>query len=210
MPFPAAAAPRLERDWVPDGALDEAEWGTAEVIRVEQQSQDGVARPELSTAVRALWSNGFLYLSYEAPYTELSVFSPAQGSERMGLWENDVVEAFIGTDPEKPEAYTEYEWAPNGEQLDLILNLPDKDFEWSSGMESAVEIDRDKRVWRVEVRIPWKAFGKQPKSGDRWKANFYRHDKAGGAGLAWSPTLEPTFHVPARFGWLEFLASTRP
>ncbi len=204
-PLPVAVATRIARDWVPDGTLDEAEWLKAVPARVEYVSRDAAARPELSTAVRVLWSERFLYLAYECPYTEIRVFSPVQEEERIGLWENDVVEAFIGPDPERPGSYTEYEWAPNGERLDLKLELPDKDFEWSSAMESAVQIDEASRIWRVEVRIPWAAFGGgAPDAGERWRINFYRHDKASGAGLAWSPTLTGTFHEPARFGWLEF------
>ncbi|HUF60984.1 MAG TPA: amidohydrolase family protein [Verrucomicrobiales bacterium] len=205
LPAPVARATRIERDWVPDGTLEEMEWTQAVPARVEYGSKDSIARPELSTAVRALWSERFLYLAYECPYTEISVFSPAQEGERIGLWENDVVEAFIGVDPERPGSYTEFEWAPNGERLDLKLDLPDKDFEWSSGMEPAARIDEAHRIWRVEVRIPWTAFGKgAPEAGERWRINFYRHDKASGAGLAWRPTLTGTFHEPARFGWLEF------
>ena len=33
-------------------------------------------------------------------------------------------------------------------------------------------------------------------------------DKAAGAGLAWSPTLVPTFHAPERSGWIEFVGET--
>ena len=39
------------------------------------------------------------------------------------------MEAFIGTDDEDHANYTEFEWAPNGESLDLMLDLPAKDFD---------------------------------------------------------------------------------
>jgi hypothetical protein len=160
--------------------------------------------------VRALWSDTHLYLAYEAPFTTLSVFRPPQSGERMGLWDNDVVEAFIGTDPAGPGRYTEYEWAPTGEQLDLSVSPEKKDFAWSSGMESAVAVDDAASVWRVEVRIPMKSLtDAAPAAGTRWRLNLYRHDKANKAGLALSPTLTGTFHTPGRFGWLELAGPNR-
>ncbi len=206
LPLPVIKASRLSRDFTPDGNLDEPEWDKAAPVRLEYQSDDATARPHLSTAVRALWSDKFLYLAYECPYTELTVFEPAQKKERFGLWEKDVVEAFIGANPKKAAHYTEYEWAPNGDHLDLLIDAPKKDFEWSSGMESAVTVDETARIWRVEVRIPLSSLAPEaPATGSRWRINLYRHDTANKDYLAFSPTLTGTFHTPRRFGWLEFL-----
>jgi len=202
LPAPVMKAQRIARDFVPDGKLTESDWTNAKPVRLEYQSANAAARPELSTGVRALWSDEFLYLGYECPYTALTVFEPKQDTERLGLWDRDVVEAFIGTD-EKITRYSEYEWAPNGEQLDLVLDLPEKDFAWSSGMESAVSIDEAGKTWRVEVRIPMKSLSKTPpQPGVRWRINLYRHDKASNTGLAFRPTLRPSFHTPERFAWL--------
>lgn len=207
LPLPALKARHMSRDFVPDGILNEPEWAQCQPARLEYQSHDSSAKPHLSTPVRALWSEQYLYLSYESPYSQLSVFSPTQSAERIGLWDNDVVEAFIASDHEHPNRYTEYEWAPTGEQLDLDVELPvKKDFAWQSGAESAVIVDDTARVWRVEVRIPWSALGGNgPRTGDAWRANFFRHDRHDRAGLAFSPTLRGTFHAPERFGWLEFV-----
>lgn len=203
LPLPVIKAKQTARDFVPDGRFDEPEWGKATPARLEYQSNDASARPELSTSVRSLWSSQFLYLAYECPFTELSVFTPKQQEERFGLWEKDVVEAFIGTDPEKAARYTEYEWAPNGEALDLRIDPPAKDFAWSSKMESAVTVDEAARVWRVEVRIPMRSLAASPPQvGTRWRINLYRHDKTNKGFLAFSPTLTGSFHTPARFGWI--------
>ncbi len=203
LPLPVMTAAAIDTDFKPDGRLDDAAWKRATPVRLEYQSSDATARPALSTTVRALWSRDFLYLAYECPFTTLTVFEDRVEGERLGLWERDVVEAFIGTDPEKPTRYSEYEWAPTGEQLDLMLDLPERDFPWSSGMESAVTVDEAAKVWRVEVRIPMKALGDTPPAaGTRWRLNLYRHDAASRSGLAFSPTLTRTFHTPGRFGWL--------
>ncbi|RYD74217.1 MAG: hypothetical protein EOP84_20250, partial [Verrucomicrobiaceae bacterium] len=206
LPLPVVKATRLERDFAPDGRMEEPEWNQAVPVRLEYQSDDASARPQLSTAVRVLWSDKFLYLAYESPFTELSVFSPTQKKERIGLWEKDVVEAFIGADPKKAAHYSEYEWAPNGEGLDLMIDAPRKDFEWSSGMESAVAVDKAAGIWRVEARIPLSAISAEaPEPGTHWRINLYRHDKVNKGHLAFNPTLTGTFHTPVRFGWLEFL-----
>ena len=205
LPLPAVHAARITRDFVPDGRADDADWARARVARLEYQSGDSTARPDVSTAVRVLWSENYLYLLYEAPYTELTVFEPSQKEERVGLWEKDVVEAFIGADPANPTHYTEYQWAPNGEQLDLKLRLPERDFPWSSGMESAVRVDEAAKVWTAEARIPLKAIcDTAPEKGTKWRINLFRCDIKGNAGLAFSPTLKSTFHAPERFAALEF------
>jgi Amidohydrolase/Carbohydrate family 9 binding domain-like len=202
LPLPTLRAARAAADFKPDGKLDDKEWLQAPAARLEYQSHNATARPELSTTVRALWTDNFLYLAYECPYTKLTVFDPPQKAERLGLWDRDVVEAFIGT-TEKITQYTEYEWAPNGESLDLKLDLPAKDFEWSSGMESAVTVDEEARIWRCEVRIPMKSLSPEPpKPATKWRINLFRHDAAGKAGLAFSPTLRGSFHTPERAGWL--------
>ncbi len=205
IPLPVAKAKRIGRDFKPDGELNEEEWRLAAPVRLEYGSRDASAMPDLSTPVRFLWSADFLYLAYECPFTVLHTYQPEQKEERQGLWDKDVVEVFIGSDPDQPKRYTEYEWAPSGEQLDLKLDLPQRDFAWSSGMESAVKVDEAARVWRVEARIPLKSLAASlPAAGTRWRVNLYRHDKHAGAGLAFSPTLTGSFHEPARFGWLEF------
>ena len=95
--------------------------------------------------------------------------------------------------------------APSNEKLDLILKLPERDFEWSSGFESAVHIDEAKKVWQCEMRIPMaKLAASKPSPGTHWRINFYRCDRDNRAFLAWNPTLTGSFHAPERFGILEF------
>lgn len=204
-PAPTICVSRISQDFVPDGKLTEEMWKDARAARIEYGLQDAKAYPSLSTSVRALWSDKYLYLAFEAPYTELTMEKMPGKAERLGLWENDVVEFFVSTNATNPHSYSEYEWAPNGEQLDVKIDLPKKDFEWSSQMESAAVIDRDAKVWRVEARIPLTAIGgEMPKAGTRWRANLYRHDVANKVFLAWNPTLATTAHEPSRFGWLAF------
>jgi hypothetical protein len=157
----------------------------------------------LSTAVRALWSDRFLYLAFDCPFTKLTVFEPVQSTERFGLWERDVVEAFIAPDTNDVRRYSEYEVSPTNERLDV--QIPEKDFTWSSGFESATKIDEKAGRWTAEMRIPWSALGGQvPRPGAQWRVNLYRCDYANKAFLAFNPVLAGSFHTPGRFGILEF------
>ena len=209
LPFTTVRAHRITRDFKPDGRLREREWSRATPFRLEQEAVDGRARPEISTTCRVLWSDRFLYLAYECPFTELTDFGQARSGERVSkggsLWDKDVVEFFCAPDPSQLNHYTEYEWAPNNEALDLRLRRPESDFAWSSGMEWQVRVDRGRKVWTSEVRIPLSALSEAaPKVGTRWRANLYRIDRAHRAFLASNPLLSGSFHTPERFGWLEF------
>jgi predicted TIM-barrel fold metal-dependent hydrolase len=204
LPGPTAKAARIDKDFGDaqiDGDLSESAWQRAEPVLLEYESRSYTARPEISTTVRLLWSDEWLYLGYECPYTKLTVFEPPQEKERIGLWDRDVVEAFIGSDTNNIRRYTEYEVAPTNEKLDL--KLPDKDFAWSSGFQSKVKISPDR--WTCEMRIPIKALAEhKPAAGTLWRINLYRCDRANNAFLAWSPTMVGSFHAPERFGWLKF------
>jgi hypothetical protein len=205
LPAPVLRAKRIAEDFAPTGQVDRAAWAEAEPVRLEYGLRDAAAHPELSTAVRALWSDKYLYLAFEAPYERLTMAANPGSEERLGLWDDDVVELFVAPDAGEPENYLEFEWAPNGETLDLSVTPEAKDFAWHGGGESAVVIDEAAKVYRVEVRVPLGALrAKRQAAGERWRANLYRHDAASGNFLAWNPTLTGTAHTPARFGWLEF------
>jgi len=120
------------------------------------------------------------------------------------LWDGDVVEAFIGSDPKDSSRYAEFEVAPTNEKLDLLItHLPEKDFTWSSGFTSTATIEDQTKVWICQMAIPLKSLaGSQPSPGTTWRVNLYRCDRANRAALAWVPTLEGSFHVPGRFAWL--------
>jgi predicted TIM-barrel fold metal-dependent hydrolase len=209
LPLTTLRAKHLTRDFRPDGRLQDAAWAVAVPFPLEQQCADGQVRPEISTTCRALWSDQFLYLAYESPFTTLTDYGPPKQGERVdkaaALWDRDVVEFFCAPDPAKLDHYTEYEWAPNNEALDLRIRRPDFDFGWSSGMEWQVRVDPRRQVWTCEVRIPLAALSEtRPVAGTRWRANLYRIDRANQAFLASNPVLSSSFHTPNRFGWLEF------
>ena len=168
------------------GELDEEVWRTAEAVVLEYTSEGYSARPDSATTVRVLWSDDSLYIAWESPYTRLTVFdSPQPGTERfdmekkgVSLWDRDVVEVMIASDPEHPNRYAEFEVAPTNEKLDLVLDLPKRDFAWSSGFQTAVKVDKKAQRWICEARIPMKALAtEKPEVGAKWRVNFYRCDR---------------------------------
>ena len=204
LPLPVMKAARVKDfDFHLSGDASSPNWRKAQAVTLEYESRSAIARPELATTVRALWSEKYLYLAYECPFTALTTFEPVQEKERFGLWERDVVEAFIASDASNVKRYTEYEVSPTNERLDV--KIPEKDFAWSSGFESATRVDEKRKVWTVEMRIPWSAMSDAaPEAGARWRINLYRCDYANKGFLAFNPALAGSFHTPERFGWLEF------
>lgn len=209
LPVPRLRAAHHSRDFEPAEVLanSHALWSNAAVQWLDKNTRDGSGRPELATAVRAAWTDNHLYLFYAAPYTQLTTFEPATPDvERIGLWERDVVEAFIAPDPANLKRYDEFQVAPNAMKLDLRLRLPERDFAWDSGMKVAVAIDAEAHVWRAVMRIPLRSLSDAPpKTGTQWRIGLFRCDTASKAFLAWRPSLNPSFHVPERFGVLEFV-----
>ncbi len=128
------------------------------------------------------------------------------------LYEEEVVEVFL--DPYGDLAsYFEIEVNPLNAVLDLALRRNRsgylKDFAWQcEGLRTAVQ--RTPETWTAELAIPFRSVASDPpQPGACWRANFLRIDRPTGAPRelsAWSPTGLGTFHVPERFGTIEFCA----
>ena len=161
------------------------------ITTMDLGSIDSVAHPNFSTTVRCLWSDQYLYIAYECPFTKLTTFEPASGKRihltevGKSLWDRDVIEAFIGSNTNNLNQYAEFEVAPTNERLDVKVDLPQKDFNWNSQFESAVKVDTKKQIWTCEIRIPFSALSnKKPEKGARWRMNLYRCDYANNTFLA--------------------------
>ena len=204
-PAPRLRARRVDRAIVLNGTLGDTEWTAAPATTLDQESESGRVRPEAATVVRALWDDQNLVLGFQCPFRRLTTLpGPDPTKERMGLWEGDVVELFVGRDAARPGRYFEFELAPDGQRLDVAVDLPRKDFGWDSGFRGFVFVDLERRVWSAELAIPFAAIGGAPARGEVWRANLFRCDRDLGASLALRPTLAATFHRPERFAELVF------
>ena len=126
------------------------------------------------------------------------------------LFQEEVVEVFL--DPFGDlECYFEIELNPLNTVFDLMLRRVGKgwrkEFGWQcEGLETRTALTPG--GWTGSLSIPFAAMTPNPpNSGSVWRANFLRIDRPPGVPRelsAWSPTGRNTFHVPGRFGFLEF------
>lgn len=202
------------KGFIPDADLTKREWELTKKVVFDTSYHPQIKFSEARTEVASLWSETFLYFAFTAHFTELFTYAFEDASqERVGLWDRDVVEVFLNPFPERINVYWEFEVAPNNQWVDLAIDLdqnPFFDASWNSGFEHATRIDHEKKIWYCEMRIPVNSFGiDRIKADAQWRINFYRCDGLGDDTrrrfLAWSPTYEPSFHVPQHFGLIRFV-----
>ncbi|MHB1701851.1 MAG: carbohydrate-binding family 9-like protein [Acidobacteriaceae bacterium] len=169
----------------------------------------GAAAPAHRTEVRSRWTNNNLYLLYTCPYHELYLKpAPDTAKETNQLWNWDVAELFIGSDPQHIGRYKEFEVSPQGEWVDLDINAdgPIHNIGWNSGFQVAARIDRKAAIWYGAMRIPFSAiYHRTPSAGILFRANLFRTEGPPGNQklIAWKAPMSNTFHIPERFGQLE-------
>lgn len=202
------------QDIIPDGDLQKQVWRDADWVQFDHDMSGRRHYPEAKTEVAAFWTAGWVYFAYRCDYSSLNVYENEDAThERWGLWERDVVEAFINPTPDRVNHYYEFEVAPNNLWIDLEIDknkTPFNDASWNSGFEHATHVDAKHHVWTCEMRIPLASMGvARLAPGTEWRINLFRADGRGSDAerhlMAWSTLPEGrTFHVPERFGILEF------
>ena len=193
--------------------LDSPVWRLAKSISIERYWSGAAAPDARHFEARLLWSANAFYVHFEANQDEPLVVSdkPDVSKKTIGVWDRDVCEIFIAPNKNNANVYFEFEIAPTGEWIDLGIEFTAEerltDWEYRSSMESAAQGEKQHVV--MAIKIPWKAFGKTPKPGDRWLGNLFRCVGEGSTRgyLAWQPTMtkQPGFHVPERFGEFIFV-----
>ncbi len=214
-PTPRYVAARTSAE--PEALLDAGDgaWAAAQRITWGPEA--------VATSFRALWTSARFLVRYDvtdpAPWHTLT-----RRDER--LWNEEVVELFLDVGA-TGRSYAELEWNPVNTVVDLWVDRAENRFDkdWDvAGLESRVHVRKDPAGratgWTVVAFLPWSSLGAKapagtalpPKPGDRWRFNVFRIERPGGPGepekdaqyLAWSPTGQPSFHVPQAFGELVF------
>ena len=164
-------------------------------------------RPAQATRLRLAWDEAGLRVLFEAtdahPWATLT-------KRDAPLYTEEVVEVFL--DPAGDLiGYFEIEVNPLNAVLDLVIRRQRrglmKDFRWQcEGLRTAAA--RTASGWTAELSIPFASIAPAaPEPGALWRANFCRIDRPEGRPRelsAWSPTGAALFHVPERFGVVEF------
>jgi Carbohydrate family 9 binding domain-like len=190
-------------------------WKSAASQTIVKDCSREIEYTNTRSTARAFWTDTDLYFLFECPYTDLNLFLPPNHTTaRVGLWDRDVVEMFLGDDWNNIRHYREFEIAPTGDWIDLAIDLDHEsnDHSWRSGWKTAARIDDQKKVWYAAARIPLASVSTQKvRPGTRWRMNLYRIDGLGADPqrhfLCWQPTCvqnrDPN-HVPEHFGTLVF------
>ena len=212
-----AETTRSSADFAPNGDLNKPAWKHAKWLEFDNDASGKSHYPETATRVASLWTETHIYFAFSSRYDALNTYEGEDPkAERWQLWDRDVVEVFLNPQPDRVNHYFEFEVAPNNQWIDLEIDKtkdPFNDASWNSGFEHATRIDAKHRVWTAEMRIPLAAMNVQDlHPGAQWRVNFFRAAGKGGDDhrrfLAWSIIPEgKTFHVPTRFGILNFVES---
>ena len=180
--------------------------GAADVVM--ESDNHGLPVPHHRTEVRSRWNAECLYFLFNCSYDELHLKpEPKTGVETNELWNWDVAEVFIGADFRNISRYREFEMSPQGEWVDLDVDLNKPNHEdgwvWCSGFEVAAHIDIAHKVWTGAMRIPYTAIDTRPAAaGNTLRMNLYRSQGPRHQLIAWQPTGTETFHSPEVFGIL--------
>ena len=138
------------------------------------------------------------------------------------LWNEDVFEFFLWPD-ERQALYFEYEISPLGHELPILIpNIDDRHMGWrpwhyegARKIQKAVSVSGTAKAgaditgWTAEVFVPYALLeplgNVPPKTGTKWRANFYRVDYDDNQGIGWDwSRVGPSFHDYKNFGVLEF------
>jgi hypothetical protein len=197
------------RDVEPTTDPSLAFWQAARPIYAEK-GNFGEPRARYRTEIRSRWTSKNLYLLFICPYEELNLNpKPNTQGETFRLWDWDVAEAFIGSDFQSIRLYKEFEISPQGEWVDLDIDLAKPHHEdgwtWNSGFAKAARIDAGAKVWYGAMRIPFSALQDYlPTAGETLRINLFRSQgpEPRRVQVMWQPTMEKTFHAPESFGLL--------
>jgi len=196
---------------------DSSFWKPVQGVFAKQDTMGNPVAKEVME-IRSRWTQDNLYLLFICAYDSLYLKpDPDTAQETNRLWNWDVAEAFIGHDFQDINRYKEFEVSPQGEWVDLDIDRnksggsPDG-WRWNSGFKVKARIDKDKKVWYAEMRIPFQSISRNPATpGLQLRINFFRTQGSGPSRLLlnWRPTRARTFHIPAAFGILELVPETQ-
>jgi hypothetical protein len=199
------------------GKGDAAQWSRADWVPLHRRSG---GQHDYDARFKMLYSDTGLYVLFDGSD---KILSATMQEDFLDLWNEDVYECFFWTDERHP-LYFEYEISPLGYELPILIpNLEGKFLGWRPWHYEGERRTRKAVVtvggpqqpgasitaWRAEVFIPYSLLeplqNVPPKSGTRWRANFYRvdHDEPQATSWDWA-RVGSSFHEFQRFGTLQF------
>jgi hypothetical protein len=201
------AAPVADSALKIDGVLNESAWKNAAPFYLTPLNK--LETLKTKTAVRTLWSKEMLYIAFECFDDRMSDMKFEQRpKDHPDTWRDSAVEVFLNPSGDR-RTYYQIIVNPAGSQVDTGYETREyklnPDSSWDCNAKVAVKSNADS--WVVEMAVPFKAIGFEPKPGATIVANVgrSRHLKSDAAAsqlTAWSPLLIRGFHDLERFGTL--------
>jgi hypothetical protein len=164
------------------------------------------------TTARLCYDEAMLYLHYDCQDRDIWAISTQRDDP---IYDEEVVELFIGAGEADLVDYFEFEINPWGVILDVKVHNPTSerkdmllDFPWDAPLACQTQCDEAANRWQVWLGVPWSALGVEGILPKVWRGNLYRIERPRDSEpefSCWSPTMtEPAdFHKPAYFGILE-------
>ncbi len=208
---------RSTEDFEVNGEGTAEAWKKAEWEPLHRRGDKG---HDYQTRIKLLYSGKGLYVLMDATDKKLTA---TMKEDFQDLWKEDVFEVFLWPE-ERDTLYFEYEISPLNVELPILVpNLEGRFLGWRPWhYEGARKIRKatsaaggEKRSgaavsgWKAEVFIPFELLAPlrnvPPKSGTRWRANFYRMDYDESTTTSWDwARVGPSFHEFQKFGTLVF------
>ena len=174
---------------------------------------DGSGLAEQQTAARVCHDSQALYVRFDCDDRDIwGTFTRRD----QPIYDEEVVELFIGAGKADPVRYFEIELSPNGVLFDAEIYNPTSErrdmvieVTWNCRrIKWHAERHDEEGLWWAMLAVPWDAIKPSGPMPTLWRANFYRIERTRDAVpefSCWSPTkTEPAdFHKPAFFGTLE-------
>ena len=204
---------KYSKDFTITGDGSAANWNNTEWLNMPLRGNKEVA---YKTKIKMLYSDSGIYCLY---HCEDKKITATLKEDFLDFWHEDVVEAFFWTDEREP-LYFEYELSPLNYELPILVpNFKGKFFGWrpwhyegNRKTKHATHVIKDRDIvtgWTAEFFIPYTLLTPMtnvpPKSGSRWRANFYRIDHdMGEVTWQWQEVREENFHDYEKFGTILF------
>jgi hypothetical protein len=222
-PAPAAPWPscivKATEDFEVTGNGSNTAWSKAEWHALNRRQPDGLP---YDSRFKILYSKTGVYVLMDG--TDKKLTTTGRG-DFENLWEEDVYEAFFWPDESEP-LYFEYEISPLNHELPILVpNNGGAFMGWrpwhyendrktrkaTAATGGAKEAGATVQGWSAEVFIPYSLLrglkNQPPKSGTRWRGNFYRmdYDADPKKGTQWDwSRVGPSFHEYQKYGVLNF------
>lgn len=207
---PQASSKFAEHDSPPDTHPLSTFWIGAPIIAMENDAYGNKVGGH-ATEIRSRWTACNLYFLFTCPYQELHLKPcPVLDKATGELWNWDVAEAFIGSQRDPVDRYKEFELSPQGEWLDLDIDLKQSDkvalTSWTSGFQVAARIQHEQKIWYGSMRIPYASIeAGDARVGNLLHINFFRSQGTMPVEMAWQPPRQASFHAPEQFGILKLV-----